>query len=125
MAVDWSGWPLLEVRAADLRPSEVPAMVGAALGEAIGRGETFVAVVETSGRQGRVRGAVEQVRMVRRLRPGLVRHCRGLAMVLPVDAIRDNAKVIKAGPKIWGCPVHAVADLASARAWARDQLARR
>jgi hypothetical protein len=126
LAVDWSGWPLLEVRAADLQPGEVPGVVGAALSEAIERGETFAAVVETPDPRprGRVRGAVEQVRMVRRLRPGLARHCRGLAMVLSPDAIRDNTKVIKAGPRIWGCPVNAVSDLASARAWARDQLVR-
>jgi hypothetical protein len=124
MAVDWSAWPLLEVRAADLPPAELHTVVGAALGEAISRGEAFVAVVQTPDmpRRGRVRGAVEQVRTVRRLRPGMAEHCRGLAMVLPPSAIKDNEKVIRSGPKIWGCPVNAVSDLASARTWALGQL---
>ena len=59
--------------------------------------------------------------MVRRLLPGLARHCRGLAMVLPAGTIQENAKVIKAGPKIWGCPVHATQDLETARVWAHGQ----
>jgi hypothetical protein len=126
MTVDWNAWPLLEIRAADLTPAELAGVVGTALGEAIGRGEAFVAVVQPPGmaKRGRVRGAVEQVRMVCRLRPGLVAHCRGLAMVLPPSAIRDNEKVIRSGPRIWGCPVNAVSDLASARAWALGQLER-
>ena len=123
--VDWTDWPLLQVSAVEIAAAEVPNVVGAALTEALERGETFAAVVETrrmaTGRD-RAHGALERVRMVRRLRPGLAAHCRGLAFVVSIESIRANAKAVAAGSRIWGCPTTTVDDLARARAWARDRL---
>jgi hypothetical protein len=99
--------------------------VGGALRVALDRAEPFAAVVEMpsgAARGGRVRAAVEQVRLVRQLRPGLAQRCRGLAFVVTAQALDEHAKVIKSGPKIWGCSVTVATDMHQARVWARDQL---
>lgn len=124
--VDWTGWPLLQVRAGDAGPEQARTVVAQALGEAVRRGEPFAAVVEMPqgavARRSRIRGAVEHVRMLKALRPGLTAHCRGLAFVMSADAQRDNARAIGAGAKVWGCPTTVTDDPAGARAWARAQL---
>lgn len=121
--IDWSDWPLLYVRAADLPADQARQVTGQALEEALARGGPFAAVVEMPpAPPGRVRGALEQVRMVRRLRPGLAEHCRGLAFVMSADARIEHAKLIRTGPKVWRCPVHAATDPRRAGSWARERL---
>jgi hypothetical protein len=70
----------------------------------------------------RVTGAVDAVRILRRLRPGLVAQCRGLAFVMPAAAQRDHAKQIRSADKIWGCPTLTTDDVDQARAWADERL---
>lgn len=127
MEIDWTDWPLLRVCTAGVPDAEVSRVVGDALAEALERGEAFAAVVETPqaaiGRERpRGRGALERVRLVRRLRPGLAERCRGLAFVLPAASIRANARALTSGAKIWGCPTTATDDPEHARAWARERL---
>jgi hypothetical protein len=122
--IDWTQWPLLQVRADDLSADEARDQTAQALSAALERDEPFAAVVDMPPPQPvKVRGAVGQMRMVRRLRPGLAARCRGLAFVLSADAQREHAKLIKSGAKVWGCPVHADADSDAARGWARQRLA--
>ena len=124
--VDWAGWPLLVVRADKASADEVPGTVSAALGEAISRGERFAAVVvmgDPGPRRSRVKDAVERVRMVKRLRPGLSAHCLGLAFVAPASVQKDNAKTLRSADKIWGCPTTSTDDPAQAETWALGRLA--
>lgn len=123
--VDWTAWPLLRVRAAGLTAEEVPAVVGEALRAALDRGGPFAAVVEMPpvSRARRPGGALEQVRLVRPLRGGLAERCRGLAFVMPAASLKANTKVVRSGPKIWGCPTYADDDPARAIAWAGERLA--
>lgn len=116
-------WPLLELDATS--PPDGPAVVMQALREALARSEPFAAVIRmppSTQRERRIAGAVERVRMLKALRGGLADRCRGLAFVMPLEAQRDNAKLLRSGSKMWGCPTTATDDLAAARAWAREQL---
>jgi hypothetical protein len=125
VVINWTEWPLLEVDVAELPGEEARATVGGALAQALDRGQVFAAVVRmpaTAERGDRGRGAAGQARLIRQLRPGLARQCRGLAFVLPLEVLDEHAKVIQSGPKIWGCPITAVTDVDRARTWARDQL---
>jgi hypothetical protein len=125
MVADWDDWPLLQIRTGEIPDEEIPTVVWQELRAALDRGEEFAAVVEmprVASRKGRVRDAVARVRMVKQLRPGLVDHCRGLAFVMPAEALRDNEKAIRSGSKIWGCPTTAVDDFAQGREWARGRL---
>lgn len=125
LAADWDDWPLVQIRTGEVPEDEVPDVVSQALREALDRGEAFAAVVEMGGagsRRGRVRDAARRVRMVKQLRPGLADRCRGLAFVMPAEALRDNEKAIRSASKIWGCPTTAVGDFAEGREWARGRL---
>lgn len=123
--IDWDGWPLLVIRAAELPADEARGLVADTLAKALERDEPFTAVVELPPHPSRhrVRAAMDQVRTIKRLRPGLVQHCRGLAMVVDESVLRDQAKLIKNGQRFWGCPIAAVTDPAEAHAWARERLA--
>jgi hypothetical protein len=125
MTADWADWPLVQIRTGDTPEDEIPALVWEALRAALDRDEEFAAVVEmpqVASRKGRVRDAVTRVRMVKQLRPGLADRCRGLAFVMPAEALRDNEKAIRSASKIWGCPTTAVDDFAHGREWARGRL---
>jgi hypothetical protein len=74
-------------------------------------------------RRSRVKDAVERVRMVKRLRPGLSARCLGLAFVAPAAVQKDNAKSLRSADKIWGCPTTSTDDPAQAESWARGRLA--
>ncbi len=63
------------------------------------------------------------MRLVKTLRPGLRNRCAGLAFVVSAEVQQANAKAIRAGAKLWGCPTTATHDPAAALAWARQQLA--
>ncbi|MQA06995.1 MAG: hypothetical protein GEU98_00350 [Pseudonocardiaceae bacterium] len=123
--VDWARWPLIEVAPGDVPTAQVAPAVARALQAAVDRGEYFAAVVhmpDMPANRPRVSGAPERIRMLRKLRPGLSRRCRGLAFVMSAAAQRDNVKVVKSGNKIWGCPTMATDDVQRARASARTQL---
>jgi hypothetical protein len=123
---DTESWPLLVVDVADATPDTAPTAVFDALLAAVQRREMFAAVVlmpEVPPRGRRVAGAVERVRMLKRLRPGLVEHCRGLAFVVSEEGQRNNAKALRSGAKMWGCPTFATDDPGQARSWARARLA--
>jgi hypothetical protein len=118
-------WPLVAVDASDTTPDRAPTVVFDALMAAVERRESFAAVVsmpETPPRGRRVAGAVERVRMLKRLRPGLVERCRGLAFVMSEEAQRNNAKAIRSGAVMWGCPTFATDDPGQARSWALARL---
>ena len=92
---------------------------------AVQRGEAFAAVVrmpEAPPRGRRIAGVAERVRMLKRLRPGLVEHCRGLAFVMSEEGQRNNAKALRSGAKMWGCPTFATDDPEHARSWAQSRL---
>lgn len=122
--VDRSRWPLLELDLTRTPQADAPRAVTAALRAAIERGEAFAAVLHMpdAPRERRVAGAVDRIRMLKSVRPGLARHCRGLAFVMSERARRDNAKAVASGAKLWGCPTTAAADAAEARAWAAARL---
>jgi len=118
-------WPLVVVDASGTTPDAAPTVVFDALMAAVERREDFAAVVrmpETPPRGRRIAGAVERVRMLKRLRPGLVEHCRGLAFLMSEDAQRNNAKALRSGPSLWGCPTFATDDPGQARSWALARL---
>jgi hypothetical protein len=119
------GWPVVELDASGATPEAAPSVVFDTLMAAVERQEMFAAVVrmpEVPPRGRRVAGAVERVRMLKRLRPGLVEHCRGLAFVMSEEAQRNNAKQIRSGAAIWGCPTFATDDPRQARLWAQARL---
>lgn len=119
---------IVDVDVSDAAPEAAPTAVFGALMAAVQRGESFAAVVrmpEVPPRGRRIAGAVERVRMLKRLRPGLVAHCRGLAFVMSEEAQRNNAKQLRSGATMWGCPTFATDDPAQARSWARSQLGSR
>jgi len=120
---------IVEVDVSDATPETAPTAVFAALMAAVQRGELFAAVVrmpevavEGSPRGRRITGVAERVRMLKRLRPGLVEHCRGLAFVVSAEGQRNNAKQLRSGAKMWGCPTFATDDPGQARAWAVARL---
>ncbi|MCI3277962.1 hypothetical protein [Streptomyces cylindrosporus] len=122
-------WPLVVVDVSERTGDEAPAAVAGALGAAVetarARREGFAAVVQmpsTVRRGPRPAAATERVRMLRRLRPGLAESCRGLAFVVSAEVQRANAKAIRAGARLWGCPTYTVDTVVAAQAWAREQL---
>jgi hypothetical protein len=119
-------WPLVRLDITDLAPAEGARVVTGVLIEAIGRRESFAAVIQmpsTTERPRGIGGVGERIRMLKQLRPGLKETCRGLAFVVSVEAQAANTKAIRAGAKLWGCPTFATDDLAAAAAWAEAQLA--
>ncbi|MGI5460158.1 hypothetical protein ACQEWB_44760 [Streptomyces sp. CA-249302] len=113
----------------ELTGDEAPAAVADALGTAVetarARGGGFAAVVRmppTVRRGPRLSAATERVRLLRRLRPGLAVSCRGLAFVVSAEVRQANAKAIRAGAKLWGCPTHTAETVTAARAWAQGRL---
>jgi hypothetical protein len=116
---------IVEVNAADATPETAPTAVFEALMAEVQRGEVFAAIVrmpEVPPRGRRIAGVAERVRMLKRLRPGLVQHCRGLAFVMSEEAQRNNAKQLRSGAKMWGCPTFATDDPGQARSWALARL---
>lgn len=116
---------LVVVDASGAAPEAAHAVVFDALMAAVERREAFAAVVrmpETPPRGRRVAGAADRVRLLKRLRPGLVERCRGLAFVMSEEAQRANAKAIRSGTVLWGCPTFATDDPAQARSWALARL---
>jgi hypothetical protein len=117
--------PVVVVDASGETPERASTVVFDALMAAVQRWEEFAAVVrmpEAAARGRRIAGVAERVRMLKRLRPGLVEHCRGLAFVLSEDGQRNNAKALRSGAKLWGCPTFATADPGEARAWALSRF---
>jgi hypothetical protein len=116
---------LVMVDASGATPDSAHSVVFDALMAAVERRETFAAVVrmpETPPRGRRIAGAAERVRLLKRLRPGLVERCRGLAFVMSEEAQRNNAKALRSGAVIWGCPTFATDDPGQARSWALARL---
>ena len=116
---------LVVVDASGSAPDTAPTVVFDALMAAVERREVFAAVVrmpEVPPRGRRIAGAVERVRMLKRVRPGLVEHCRGLEFVMSEEAQRNNAKTLRSGSKMWGCPTFATDDPQQARSWALSRL---
>lgn len=116
---------VVELDFRSFQPDQAPAAVHRALMEALDRSIPFAAVLlmpPTTTHGHGVRGAAERIRMLKQLRPGLADRCAGIAFVLPAEAQRAMAKQLRAGPKLWGCPTTAIADVEAARAWAHDQL---
>jgi hypothetical protein len=117
-------WPLVTLDVSALDPATGARRVGEVLSAALERRESFAAVVRMpEGRPRRMAGAGERVRLIKTLRPGLRKRCAGLAFVAPAETQQANAKAIRAGAKLWGCPTTATDDPAAALAWARQQLA--
>lgn len=117
--------PVVHVDISNLSSTEGSRALTEALTEVAGRGEPFATVVRmpsTTERPKAISGAAEKVRMLKRLRPQLKQSCRGLAFVLTAEAQAANAKSIKAGAKLWGCPTFATDDPEAATAWAEAQL---
>jgi hypothetical protein len=116
---------IVDVDVADATPETAPTAVFEALMAAVQRGEVFAAVVrmpEAPPRGRRIAGAAQRVRMLKRVRPGLVAHCRGLAFVMSEEAQRNNAKSLRSGAKMWGCSTFATDDPEEARSWAQARL---
>lgn len=117
-------WPLVTLDVSALDPAAGARRVGDVLTAAMERRESFAAVVRMpEGRPRRMAGAGERVRLLKTLRPGLRERCAGLAFVVSAEAQQANAKAIRAGAKLWGCPTTATDDPAAALAWAYQQLA--
>ena len=119
------GWPVVVVDASGATPETAPTVVFDTLMAAVQRREVFAAVVrmpEAPPRGRRIAGVAERVRMLKRLRPGLVEHCRGLAFVMSEEGQRNNAKALRSGPTMWGCPTFATDDPGQAHSWARARL---
>ncbi|URM95590.1 hypothetical protein LUW76_15340 [Actinomadura madurae] len=119
-------WPLVHLDVSDLAPAEGARVVADVLTEASGRHEAFAAVVQmpsTTERPRGIGGVSERIRMLKQLRPRLKETCRGLAFVVSAETQATNAKAIRAGAKMWGCPTFATDDVAAATAWAQAQLA--
>lgn len=125
MPVEWSNWPLLEIHAGELPHDEARALVVRTLDEALDRGEPFAALVRMppAPEERDTRGAVDQVRSVRELRPRLAERCRGLVFLLSAEEQQRHAKVLRSGTKVWGCPTAAADGPELGRAWLRGQLA--
>jgi hypothetical protein len=120
-----AGWPVVELDVSGVAPEAASTVVFDTLMSAVQRRETFAAVLrmpEAPPRGRRIAGVAERVRMLKRLRPGLVEHCRGLAFVLSEEGQRNNAKALRSGPKMWGCPTFATDDPRQARSWALARL---
>lgn len=116
---------LVMVDASGAAPDAAHAVVFDALMAAVQRREAFAAVVrmpEAPPRGRRIAGAAERVRLLKRLRPGLAERCRGLAFVMSEEAQRNNAKALRSGAALWGCPTFATDDPGRARSWALSRL---
>ncbi|PZF84644.1 hypothetical protein C1I92_08270 [Jiangella anatolica] len=98
--------------------------MASALRSAAERETPFAAVVvlTAAGPAPRGKEALARVRLLRQVRPGLSRWCRGLAFVLPDNAPGEVAQR-KSGDRLWGCPTLATRDVERARDWARRALA--
>ncbi|MGP4102453.1 hypothetical protein [Nonomuraea sp. KM90] len=117
-------WPLVILDVSAVAPAGGTRRVGDVLTAALERREPFAAVLMMpEGRPRKLAGVGERVRLIKTLRPGLRDRCAGLAFVVSVEAQQANAKAIRAGAKLWGCPTTATHDPAAALAWARQQLA--
>jgi hypothetical protein len=117
-------WPLVVLDVSDLDPAAGARRVGDVLTAALERREPFAAVLRMpEGRPRKLAGVGERVRLMKTLRPGLRERCAGLAFVVPAEAQQANAKAIKAGARLWGCPTTATDDSTAALAWARQRLA--
>jgi len=119
-------WPLVRLDVSDLPPTDGARRVNDTLLAAAGRGEPFAAVLRMPAITERpkvIGGVSERVRMLKQLRPRLKQHCLGLAFVVPIETQAVNAKAIRAGTKLWGCPTFATDDPDAATAWAYERLA--
>lgn len=122
---DRPAWPVLELDASDAPAQDAVTVIADGLRAALEAATPFAAVLRVpppAGRQRRTAGAVERVRILRQLRPGLAERCRGLAFVMPAEALHADTRLARSGPKLWGCPTTATDDIEQARAWAREQL---
>lgn len=113
--------PLVEIDA--VRAAEdATRIVSGSLREAIDRGRPFLALVrmpDAPPRGGRLGDVTERVRTLKLLRPGLRVWCRGLAFLVGEQTLARQAKAIRSGDKLWGCPTLTTADETTARAWLR------
>lgn len=117
-------WPLVVLDVSTLDPEAGARRLGDVLTAALERRESFAAVLRMpEGRPRKLAGAGERVRLLKTLRPGLRNRCAGLAFVVAAEAQQANAKAIRAGTKLWGCPITVTGDPNAALAWARQQLA--
>ncbi|MGO2514748.1 MAG: hypothetical protein ACTH8X_01205 [Corynebacterium variabile] len=117
----------VDASAADL--SEGPHLMQKQLTAAIDREEPFAAVIvmptvsgQVTRKGGKLAGATNRVRMLKQLRPGLKKWCRGLAFVADADAQKVGAKAIASGDRLWGCPTFTTDDDDAARAWATSRI---
>jgi len=116
-------WPLVVLDVSAVDPAAGARRVEEVLTAALERREPFVAVLRMpEGRPHRLAGAGDRVRLMKALRPGLRARCAGLAFVVSAEAQQANARAIRAGAKLWGCPTTATDDPAAALAWARRRL---
>lgn len=117
---------LLWVDTSELGIDDATRLVGEKLLAATEAEEHFAAVIFMPPNPGsRMRNLInvrDRVRMLKRIRPGLRQWCKGLVFVASADMQRDNAKAIRAGQKMWGCPTWATDDPEAARSWAEAQL---
>ncbi|MQA79684.1 MAG: hypothetical protein GEV10_14595 [Streptosporangiales bacterium] len=127
--VSWTDWPVVEIRVADGSADDTATLVARTLQSALDRGTEFAAVVhmpdgsaDDAARRRPPSGAVERVRLLKRLRPGLAERCRGLAFVLSETAQQQRAKALRSGDKVWKCPTTVTDDPELARDWVRRQL---
>lgn len=119
-------WPLVRLDVSGLAAAAGARVLTDVLTQAASRRAPFAAVVQMPSiteRPKAISGVGQRIRMLKQLRPQLKESCRGLAFVLSAEAQAANAKSIKAGAKLWGCPTFATDDVAAATAWAQTQLA--
>jgi hypothetical protein len=121
---------VIHVDAADEDMSTGARLIGDRLMSAVEQTEPFAAVAVmpvVAGHTGsggrRAVGAGDRVRVLRSVRPGLTRWCRGLAFVADAAAQQVGAKAIAAGDRMWGCPTFTTDNADAALVWATDQLA--
>ncbi len=113
--IDWSGWPVLEVRVRAPQPTCYARVVIDTLRAGLHRGEPFAVVVvgepTAPPRRAPVLGPID-TRWLRHCRGPLARMCRGIAYVT------DRPPVGLAG-----CACTSFTSVEAARAWAWERIA--
>lgn len=112
--IDWSRWPVLEVRVRTPQPTCYARAVIDALRAGLHKGGPFVVIVigepTAPARARPVLGPID-TRWLRHCRGVLARNCRGIVYVTDAPHVG-----------LAGCVTTAFASVEGARSWARDRL---
>jgi hypothetical protein len=122
---DWSAWPVVEVHISPAYDEQDGAASFDALEQSLAREQPFAVLFVLPPDAGPRRGrhAPERMRRLKAARPRMAALCRGIAYVAPPEELEREARVLVAGPQIFGCATEGFATIDQARAWARGRLA--